>query len=411
MKLETLKLTDLRPADYNPRIITEEEFNGLKESLTTFGQQENLIVNKDMTLISGHQRYEAMKALGWVEAVCNLVDLDKHQEKKLNVLMNSQAISGKYDDLMLSEILEELKLDDDYESLRLDKLEPLDLSSVEIEEDEPPEVSSEPPVSKLGEIYQLGRHRVMCGSSTEASDVSKLFDTATIAFTSPPYNASRRPMLSERKKGVKDKVNFYEEYDDNNDDWAKLITMFYQLEQEKTDYQFINVQFLANNKRDLLRFIAAERDRFVDVAFWKKNQVAPAMAENVMNSQVECIFIFSRKDDASRAVATANFRGTVSNYIETNNAGAENKNADIHGATMPVALASHFVTNFTKPGDSVYDAFIGTGTTLIACEQTDRTCYGMELDPKYVDVIRKRYAKFIGKEEEWQSVTQLVDQQ
>jgi len=128
MNLETIKLDKLNPAEYNPRTISEEEFAGLKESLKTFGQQENLIVNKDMTIISGHQRYEAMKALGWQEAICNMVDLDKHQEKKLNVIMNSTAISGKYDDLKLSEILEELKLDDDYEALRLDKLEPLDLS-------------------------------------------------------------------------------------------------------------------------------------------------------------------------------------------------------------------------------------------------------------------------------------------
>ena len=128
MKLETIELSKLNPAEYNPRTITKEEFEGLKESLKTFGQQENLIVNKDNTIISGHQRFEAMKALGWTEAVCNMVDLDKHAEKKLNVIMNSTAISGKYDDLKLSEILEELKLDDDYESLRLDKLEPLDLS-------------------------------------------------------------------------------------------------------------------------------------------------------------------------------------------------------------------------------------------------------------------------------------------
>ena len=152
MQLETLKLDQLKPAEYNPRIMTAEEFEGLKQSLQTFGQQENLIVNKDMTIISGHQRYEAMKALGWIDAVCNLVDLDKHQEKKLNVLMNSQAISGKYDDLKLAEILEELKLDEDYEALRLNVLEPLDLSPTEVEEDEAPEVSSEPPVSKLGEI-------------------------------------------------------------------------------------------------------------------------------------------------------------------------------------------------------------------------------------------------------------------
>ena len=131
MKLETLQLNKLNPAEYNPRTITKDEFEGLKTSLKTFGQQENLIVNKDMTIISGHQRYNAIKALGWTEAVCNLVDLDKHQEKKLNVLMNSKAISGKYDDLKLSEILEELKLDEDYEELRLNIIEPLDLSELD----------------------------------------------------------------------------------------------------------------------------------------------------------------------------------------------------------------------------------------------------------------------------------------
>lgn len=147
MKLQTLNLDQLNPADYNPRVMTKEEFEGLKESLKTFGQQENLIVNKDMTIISGHQRYEAMKALGWTEAVCNLVDLDKHQEKKLNVLMNSQAISGKYDDLILAEILEELKLDDDYEPLRLNKLIQLDLSDFEpATEDEQGKLDEKKPI-------------------------------------------------------------------------------------------------------------------------------------------------------------------------------------------------------------------------------------------------------------------------
>lgn len=132
MNIQQIALSKINPAEYNPRTITADEFAGLKTSLETFGQQENLIVNKDMTLISGHQRLEAMKALGWKEATCNVVDLGKQQEKKLNVIMNSQAIAGKFDDLKLSEILEELKLDDDYESLRLDKLEPLDLSEQDI---------------------------------------------------------------------------------------------------------------------------------------------------------------------------------------------------------------------------------------------------------------------------------------
>jgi len=128
MNLETIKLDQLNPAEYNPRTITKDEFEGLKFSLEKYGQLENLVANKDMTLIGGHQRLEAMKKLGWTEATVAIVDVDKHTEKKLNALLNSQAISGSFDDLKLAEILEELKLDDDYESLRLDKLEPLDLS-------------------------------------------------------------------------------------------------------------------------------------------------------------------------------------------------------------------------------------------------------------------------------------------
>lgn len=128
MNLQVIKLDDINPATYNPRIINDDEFYGLVESLRVFGQQENLIVNKDMTLISGHQRLEAMKYLNWESATCNVVELDKVQEKKLNLTMNNQAISGNWDDLKLAEILNELKLDEQYEPLRLNKLEPLDLS-------------------------------------------------------------------------------------------------------------------------------------------------------------------------------------------------------------------------------------------------------------------------------------------
>lgn len=128
MKLEKIKLEDINPAQYNPRYINDKEFEGLLTSLKTFGQQENLIVNDDMTLISGHQRLEAMKYLGWDEAYCAVVSLDKRQEKKLNITMNNTHITGKWDDVKLEEILEELKLDDDYQDLRLDKLEALDLS-------------------------------------------------------------------------------------------------------------------------------------------------------------------------------------------------------------------------------------------------------------------------------------------
>lgn len=417
MKLITIELSKLNPADYNPRIMTAEEFEGLKESLKTFGQQENLIVNKDMTIISGHQRYEAMRALGWVEAVCNLVDLDKHQEKKLNVLMNSQAISGKYDDLMLSEILEELKLDEDYESLRLNILEPLDLSDKEIEEDEAPEVSSEPPVSVLGEIYQLGRHFVMCGDSLNVDNIKELTQNSKldVSFTSPPYNVGHNLGYSKKKSK-------YNSSDDNIENYLGLLVDTTRHSVTFAEESFVNLQFLANNKKDLVLYMAEMSDWFKDIFFWKKRQVQPAAAMNVANSQAEVIFYLSENNESddkewvdmvglygmnnTRRWGNKKFRGTFSNVVETKSASGENKNADIHNATMPVALPSAFFQKGYNAGSTVLDLFGGTGTTLIACEQLGMTAYLMELDPKYVDVIRKRYWKFInGSEEGWEDGT------
>lgn len=128
--MENLTLVKIKPAEYNPRTITDDELEGLKQSLLTFGQVENLVVNKDGTLISGHQRYKAMLELGWTEAICLVVDVDKQTEIKLNLELNNQAISGSWDMDKLQPLLDRIKSDDDYESLRLQKLEPVDLGGV-----------------------------------------------------------------------------------------------------------------------------------------------------------------------------------------------------------------------------------------------------------------------------------------
>lgn len=378
MKLETLPLAQLKPAEYNPRIIAKDEFEGLKESLKAFGQQENLIVNQDMTVISGHQRLEAMKALGWTEAVCNVVDLDKHQEKKLNVLMNSQAISGKFDDLKLAEILEEFKLDADYEPLRLNALEPLDLSDKAIEEDEAPEVSTEPAVSKLGEIYQLGRHRVMCGDSTDKANVDLLMGEtkADMVFTDPPY-------------GI---------------DWDTDYTRFTTevgfkrraFEKVKNDFQEFDPTFWLDNYEKLLMFGAncfSDRLPLGSWIVWDKRHESGAA------------FL------ADAEVAWYTGSGAVYIIAEVNQGMTHSDDKKYHPTQKPIKLCAKILDKIKAPS-VVIDPYIGSGSTLIACEQTDRTCYGMELDPKYVDVIRKRYAKFIGEEESWQTVTlKLADQQ
>jgi ParB-like chromosome segregation protein Spo0J len=130
-----IEISTINPSPYNPRSITTEEFDGLRASIKKFGQVENLILNKDLTLISGHMRLKAMTQLGYTQALCIILDLSKVDEKKLNILMNSHAIAGKFDDLKLAELLEELKSETDYIELRLDKLEQLDLSEPRDEEE------------------------------------------------------------------------------------------------------------------------------------------------------------------------------------------------------------------------------------------------------------------------------------
>ncbi len=404
MKLETIELSQLSPASYNPREISKEEFEGLKESLKTFGQQENLIVNKDMTIISGHQRYEAMKALKWTEAVCNMVDLDKHQEKKLNVIMNSTAISGKYDDLKLSEILEELKLDDDYESLRLDKLEPLDLSDIEVEEDEAPEVSSEPPVSKLGEVYQLGRHRVMCGDSTVLDNGQLLMNgkEADMVFTDPPYGVSA---LGGRRQTNEAKNIKAIENDDLRGERLKqfIIKSLSTLPIKKGAGIYICYGWKSQKE-----FTEAIQDlgwTARATITWVKN-VFGLSAKNNYGYRPQTEFIYyatpTKEYDFSWYGG-----GTQSDVWNINRPTDREGN---HPTPKPVELVAKAINNSSKSGDVIADLFLGSGSTLIACEQTDRTCYGMELDPKYVDVIRKRYWKFIhdGNEEGWEDGTKAI---
>jgi len=398
MKLETLQLNKLNPAEYNPRTITKDEFEGLKTSLKTFGQQENLIVNKDMTIISGHQRYNAMKALGWTEAVCNLVDLDKHEEKKLNVIMNSTAISGKYDDLKLSEILEELKLDDDYESLRLNALEPLDLSDIEVEEDEAPEVSSEPPVSRLGEVYQLGKHRVMCGDSTVKENVDLLMDGAKVdvVYSDPPYgmnlDADYSKMNSKlefvKDKHLKSKTGnkYANVIGDHADFDPRFITMLLDIGEDCKEVFLWGADYYAELLPD-----KNEGSWFV----WDKR--LDESSDKMYGSTFELVWSKSKHKRSIVRIKWAGVFGTEQEFDRKRH----------HPTQKPIKLSAYFIENYSNKEDNIIDLFLGSGSTLIACEQTDRTCYGMELDPKYVDVIRKRYWKFThdGTEEGWEDGT------
>lgn len=369
-------------AEYNPRNLTTEEFDGLVESLKTFGLVEPIVVNKDFTVIGGHQRIRAWKHLGNEEIEVNVIDLDKKLEKALNVTLNNPHVQGTFDDLKLQELLNEIHTLENFEALRLDKLYSLDLS--EVEEDEPDLSVSDEPKTKEGDYYDFNGHRIYCADSTRMK-FSDLAVNVSMSFTSPPYNTDNRGFEDSKYESTNDDLSS-EKYKD-------LLVKTTKLGYKTADYAFVNIQQLSGNKVELIEFLYELKDHFVDVIIWDKENSIPAIEPNVLNSRFEYIFIFSKQKNPTRKIDTGKFQGTVDNVYSAKR-GERNEFSDMHRATFPLHLPAYFIQNFTKEKDYVLDLFLGTGTTLMACEKLDRKCIGVEIDPKYVDLIIRRWIKY-----------------
>lgn len=210
---------------------------------------------------------------------------------------------------------------------------------------------------------------------------------ADITFTSPPYNAGCTPTETKMNKTSK-----YEgENTDNKSEteYAKFLNDYLSLSLEYSQYSFMNIQSLSNNKIAIIDTLYENKEKFADVLIWDKLNGQPAMANNVLNSVFEFIYVFSKK--GNRAIGTKKYRGTIDNILHISK---QNKNefAKEHNATFPVEFAEFFVKNFSEK--MVYEPFGGSGTTLIACEKNNRACRCMELSERYCDVIRKRYTKW-----------------
>ena len=264
----------------------------------------------------------------------------------------------------------------------------------EIEEEEKEVVEDEVPEEvetkcKLGDIWQLGEHRLMCGDSTKVDDVEKLMngEKADISFQSPPYNVGANI-------GYKNKQSKYINDDDNKNDYLEFLLKFTNNSINNAEYTFVNIQQLANNKIDIVDYLHKMKNLLSDTIIWDKGNGVPNIARKVMSCAFEYIFIFNK--NAKRAIGVKDWQGTVSNIIRV---GHQSKNdySKIHNATFPIELPKEIINNFTNNNSIVLELFGGTGTTLIACEQLNRKCYTMELDEHYCDVIITRWENLTGK--------------
>jgi len=374
----------------NPRIIKDDKFKKLVKSIQDFPQMLELrpiVIDENNIVLGGNMRLKACIEAGLTDVpVKQAKELTEEQKKEFIVKDNVGYGEWDWDDLANNwdeQLLGEWGLD----------IPNFDANVLEAEEDDfaVPDGGTETDIV-LGDLFEIGEHRLLCGDSTDSDQVAKLMNgqKANMSFTSPPYNAGKSEALSGNTHTTDNKYN---EYNDNQtkDNYLDLLIGFTNNAILFSDYLICNIQSLAGNKIALIEYLNEYKDNFIDVAIWDKGHGAPAMAENVMTSAWEYMFFISSKDKASRAIPNANFRGTVPNIYR----GKPNRNNEfshVHAATFPIDLPE-WALQFTKEGYIILDQFCGTGTTMVASHQLKRKCYGMELDPKYCQVIIDRMKK------------------
>ena len=386
MEIKELPLKELKPAAYNPRKKLkkgDKEYEKIKQSLLKFGYVDPIIVNEDLTVIGGHQRLTVLKDLDYETAKCVIVDLPKEDEKALNIALNK--ITGQWDEALLADLLLDLQ-ESDF-NLDLTGFEPPEIDDIlsnvhdkELSEDEfdVEEELKKPTVSRHGDIWQLGKHRVICGDSTKAETYKQLLDDrkANLVVTDPPYNVDVEETAG---KILNDNMS-------DGDFYQFLRSMFTQVENHmETDASI----YVFHADTEGLNF----RKAFKDAGFylsgcciWKKNSLV--LGRSPYQWQHEpCLYGWKKK--GKHQWFSDRKQTTIWEYDRP-------KSSKDHPTMKPIQLMAYPIQNSSMRGTIVLDPFLGSGSTLIAADQTGRVCYGIELDEKFVDVIVKRYIEVTG---------------
>lgn len=392
-ELKILPVSVLKPAEYNPRKKLkpgDKEYQKIRTSIEEFGFADPLVVNADMTIIGGHQRLNVATDLGYTEVPCAVVDVDKTREKALNIALNK--ITGEWDEQMLADLLTDLKEADydlDYTGFDAPEVDALfsNIYDKKVKEDEfnMDEELQQPCFSKPGDLWYLGKHRVICGDSTGEEVYTRLMDAqkANLVLTDPPYNVD-----VEETAGKIMNDNMADE-----DFYNFLLSAYRCMHANLADDGSI---YVWHADTEGLNF----RKAFKDAGFylsgcciWKKNALVLGRSPYQWIHE-PCLFGWKQK--GKHQWYADRKQTTVWEYDKP-------KSSPDHPTMKPVQLMSYPIKNSTMTNGIVLDPFLGSGSTLIACCETERVCRGIELDPKFVDVIVRRFATWCqenGKEED-----------
>lgn len=388
MELIKKKVSELIPYINNSRTHSEEQITQIVSSIKEFGFTNPILIDKDNSIIAGHGRLQAVKRLGYDEVPCILISgLTKTQIKALIIADNQLALNAGWDLEKLSveiEGLEDDKFDISLLGFNEDFLNKIfnDDKKGLIEDDSVPE-TSENIKCKLGDIFVLGNHKIICGDATNTEDVIKLFkeQKADLYLTDPPYNVNYEGKTKDKLKIKNDFQDsesfqiFLTEAFSNAFNVMKLGASFYIWHSDSEGLYFRMALINSNFK---LR----------QTLIWAKNSMV--MGRQDYHWQHEpCLYGW--KEGSSHSWYSDRKQTTLLNFDRPTA-------SKLHPTMKPVELISYLIKNSSKQGDLIFDSFLGSGSTLIACEKLDRSCYGLEFDPKYCDVIIQRWQQFTGKE-------------
>ena len=396
MKIEIADINSIKPYENNPRKLKDSAIEKVAMSLKEYGFRQPIVVDKNRIIVVGHTRYRASKKLGFKEVPITVADnLTPEQVNAYRIADNRTAEESEWDSELLKMEIKDLEAKDfklDLLGFNEDQLNDMLFEEKQglTDEDEVPEAPEEP-ISKLGDIWILGNHRVMCGDSTLIDSFDQLcIEQADMIFTDPPYGMSYGGGRAEgsTQKGALVKAHGMIKNDDLRDDALinlvkdSLSTALMKSKQGCSAY----ICFTWRTYSEFYKAITDSGYKIKNCVVWDKKSIG--LGQSHYRPQHEFIFYCGEQwyGDKSQSDIWQMSRGATSKYV--------------HPTQKPVELVCKALENSSKNEDIVIDCFGGSGSTIIACEKLNRKARIMELDPKYCDVIIKRWENFTGKKAE-----------
>lgn len=388
MEIVNRKVKELIPYEKNPRK-NDEAVKYVKASIEQFGFKVPIVIDANNIIVAGHTRLKAAKELGMKEVPCIVADdLTEEQIKAFRLADNKTAEAAEWDFELLNTELLDLEANFDMADFGFEIEPPFEGDDDDFDADVVADAIEEP-ITKLGDIWTLGRHRLMCGDSTDRATVDRLMDgqKADMVFTDPPYGMN----LDTDFSGMKNHLDFakekgfaggrkYEQGIVDEFDPAMIIAAL------STDAEEVFIW-----GADYFAELLTDRNKGSWVVWDKRANGNDDIGEDYSSDKMygSCFELCWSKKKHKRDIARIKWAGVFGTEQEPDR-------KRFHPTQKPVGLSSWFLSRYSKESGNVLDLFGGSGSTLIACEQLNRTCYMMELDPKYCDVIIKRWEMLTG---------------